>query len=57
MRPTRLLERACILVAVCSLVHGLNLPAEERLLTVKLVSGREFTAYVDERTEELLWLR
>ncbi len=57
MRSTRPLMRACILVAVCSLVFGLRLPAEERLLTVKLVSGREFTAHVDERTEELLWLR
>ena len=34
------------------------LQAEERLLTVTLASGREFTAEVDGRTgEELLWLR
>jgi hypothetical protein len=35
-----------------------NLQADEGLLTVRLASGREFTARVDARTnEELLWLR
>lgn len=34
------------------------LQADEGLLTVQLASGREFTAWVDARTnEELLWLR
>lgn len=34
-----------------------SLPADDRLLSVKLASGRVFTAHVDKRTDELLWLR
>ncbi|MGI8978236.1 MAG: hypothetical protein ACR2FY_03320 [Pirellulaceae bacterium] len=36
---------------------GQPLHAEDQLLTVRLASGRDFTAHVDARTEETLWLR
>lgn len=41
-----------LLPAFCSLLHS-----QERLLTVRLASGREFTAQVDTRTDDKLWLR
>jgi len=44
---------AMLIVALTA--HSLH--AEDRLLRVKLASGREFTAHVDKRTDELLWLR
>src|SRR5436190_21669013 len=44
------------LVLIC-FASGAFLEAADPQLTVKLVSGREFTAQVDQRTGELLWLR
>jgi hypothetical protein len=45
------------LTILCLWFSGPLLHAEDRLLSVKLASGREFTAHVDKRTDELLWLR
>src|SRR5262245_48101454 len=42
---------------LCLALTAHSLHAEDRLLSVKLASGREFTAHVDKRTDELLWLR
>jgi hypothetical protein len=53
-RPWRL--AALLLLGIVA--AAANLQADEGLLTVRLESGREFTARVDARTnEELLWLR
>ena len=44
-------------VVLFSLAFGSILRAAEPALTVKLASGREFTAQVDQRTGDQLWLR
>ncbi len=50
--------RCIVLGAILGLaLTGHPLPGEDRLLSVKLTSGREFTAHVDKRTDDLLWLR
>lgn len=42
---------------VVSMAIGTTASGDDRKLSVKLVSGREFTAQVDHRTGEQLWLR
>jgi hypothetical protein len=46
-----------LLAGIFGFSLGHTLHAEDRLLTVRLASGREFTAHVDARTDEKLWLR
>ena len=58
MSPISLHNRYPVLSAIlCLALMSHSLHAEDRLLSVKLRSGREFTAHVDKRTDELLWLR
>jgi len=44
-------------LGLCLIALAAPLRAEDSRLTVKLASGREFTAHVDRRTDDLLWLR
>ena len=57
MQPMGLLSCRRIAIAVLCLTFAHSLLADDHLLSVKLASGRKFTAYVDQRTDELLWLR
>lgn len=56
MRHTRRLNTSWFMAGIlCSAISQLH--AGDRMLTVRLASGRDFTASVDARTDEMLWLR
>lgn len=56
MRQMRRLNTTWFMAGIlCSAIGQLH--AEDRMLTVRLASGRDFTASVDARTDEMLWLR
>lgn len=57
MRHVRRCALMVFIGGILGLAIGLPLHAEDPMLTVRLASGRDFTAHVDARTEEKLWLR
>ena len=56
MRHTRRLSTSWFMAGILFSAIG-QLHAGDRMLTVRLASGRDFTASVDARTDEMLWLR
>jgi len=57
MRPAVLFQECWFAGIVLGLLWTLPLSADDRPLTVRLASGRKFTAQVDSRTDDMLWLR